>query len=283
MISFKLYREHGALNSGPVFDAFAAGVARTGNCVVTSNEDVAVIWSALWHGRMLANQQVYNQMRLQNRPVIILEVGNLIRGTTWRIGINHINCNGYFGNTNNLDHNRPAKLGLTLSDNVIRNRSILITGQHERSLQWQGQPTTQLWIDKLVRDIRLISDLPIVFRPHPRASYVSINKLSNVIIDQPKKLNNTYDDYNFNYNHHCIINFNSGPGVQSVIHGTPVICDISSLAYPVSNQLSELDNLVIPDRTEWLTQLCHTEWNISEIASGMPLARLLSELTNQIC
>lgn len=282
MITFKLYRENGALNSTPVFDAFEASIKKTGNSVVTDNEDVAVIWSALWHGRMQPNNIVYHTMRAKNKPVIIIEVGNLKRNITWRIGINHVNRLGMFGNNTNLDVDRPAKLGISLTETTSSRPEILIAGQHEKSLQWQGQPSTQHWVNSVVTQIRNVSDLPITFRPHPRASYVVTSNLNNVKIELPKKIQNTYDNFNFDYKYHCIINYNSGPSVQSVLHGTPTICDISSLAFPVSNNLSDINNLVIPDRSNWLIELCHTEWTIPEIISGIPLLRLIPILHAQL-
>ena len=83
---FRLYREYGALNSPPVFDAFEKGLRSLGHEIVTRNEDVAVIWSVLWQGRMARNQQVYQS----GKPIVIIEVGNLHRGKTWRISLNHI-------------------------------------------------------------------------------------------------------------------------------------------------------------------------------------------------
>ena len=74
---FKLYREHGALNSVPVFNAFEQGLRALGHKSVTDNEDVAVIWSVLWHGRMAANREIYEKCIRENKQIIIIEVGNL--------------------------------------------------------------------------------------------------------------------------------------------------------------------------------------------------------------
>ena len=100
---FKIYREHGALNSKPVFDAFSQGIRRHGHTEVAAEEDVAVIWSVLWRGRMKPNQQIYESAIANNKPVIIVEVGNLNRGTTWRVSLNNVNGNGFFGNDIELD------------------------------------------------------------------------------------------------------------------------------------------------------------------------------------
>jgi hypothetical protein len=67
--------------------------------------------------------------------------------------------------------------------------------------------------------------------------------------------------------------------VQAAINGIPIICDSSSLAFPVSEIWQNLENPQLPNRDEWFLQLCHTEWTVEEITQGIPLARLQNILT----
>ena len=270
---FRLYREHGALNSVPVFNAFEQGLLAHGHEIVTDNEDVAVIWSVLWQGRMAANQAVYQRCQQNGTPVVIIEVGNLKRNVTWRISLDHINGLGNFGNTTNLDLTRPEKLGVSLKQPVENRRhEILIACQHQASLQWQGQVPMAMWVQDLVFKIRQSSPRKIIIRPHPRSLfYVDI---PGAVIERPVKISGSYDDFNIDYNYHCVINYNSGPAVQAAIAGVPVICDASSLAYPVSDKLENIENIVLPDRADWFLKLCHTEWTVDEIAQGLPIQRL---------
>lgn len=270
---FKLYREHGALNSPPVFNAFEQGVLSHGHKIVNSNEDIAVIWSVLWAGRMSANREIYNRCQLNNTKVIIIEVGNLIRDYTWRISLNHINALGQFGNIDNLDYARPSKLKIKLSPaQVSRKPEILIAGQHQQSLQWEGQPRMAEWISNTVTEIRKYSNRSIIVRAHPRSKIVE--HIPDVQLEVAKKIQGTYDAFDINYGYHCVINYNSGPAVQAAIQGVPIICNSSSLAYPVSADMSTIENIVLPDRTDWFLKLCHTEWSVEEIANGIPLSRL---------
>jgi hypothetical protein len=266
---FRLYREYGALNSPPVFDAFEKGLRSLGHEIVTRNEDVAVIWSVLWQGRMARNQQVYQS----GKPIVIIEVGNLHRGKTWRISLNHINGLGEFGNQSELDLERPNKLKVSLQPvQESRQDNILIAGQHKASQQWIDQPAMTKWVEESVANIRKYSDRNIVFRPHPR-SVITVN-IPGVIVELPKQIPNSYDDFDINYNYHCVVNHNSGPAVQAAIAGVPIICDSSSLAYPVSDKFENIENIALPDRQEWFLKLCHTEWTVEEIAQGIPLQRL---------
>ena len=280
-MKFKLYRNHGALNSPPIFDAFENGVKILGHEIVENNEDVAVIWSVLWNGRMAANQQIYNHCIKNNKPIVVIEVGNLKRGITWRICLDHINGLGVFGNIENLDPLRPQKLGVLLKPVNQRRRSeILIATQHARSLQWESQPTMEQWIRDTIAKVKRHTNRRIVVRPHPRSQIRE--KFTDAVIELPKKLVSTYDDYDINYNYHCVINHNSGPPIQAAIEGTPVICDQSSLAFPVSEKWENLENPQLPDREEWFLKLCHAEWTAEEIAQGIPLKRLEIHLEEKL-
>lgn len=280
MISFRLYREHGALNSGPIFDALEHAIRHSGHQTVSRDEDVPVIWSVLWRGRMKANDLIYRASIAQKKPVMILEVGNLLRGQTWRVSLNNINRSGYFGNQENLDLDRAKNLSIKLKPaNSPRKPSILLATQHDQSLQWQGQPRLPEWIKKTVSSIRRYSDREIIIRPHPRCPVNVFPDQKNVRIDRPRRIENSYDDYDINFNHHCVINHNSGPTVQSAIAGTPVICDPSGLAYDVSGRLENIEDIVLSDREDWFIKLCHTEWKVDEIAAGLPLKRLLPKIT----
>jgi hypothetical protein len=270
---FRLYREYGALNSAPIFNAFEQGLKSLGHESVTDKEDVAVIWSVLWSGRMAKNQQIYQKCRAANRPIIIIEVGNLFRGKTWRISLENINGNGIFANDKDLDQTRPNKLGIILEPyKEIRKAEILIATQHRASLQWEGQPNMQTWIEQTITNLRKYTTRKIVVRPHPR-SPVQVS-LPNVLVELPKPIPGSYDDFDINYHYHCVINHNSGPAVQAAIKGIPVICDVSSLAAPLSNSIENIENLQLPNREEWFLKLCHTEWTVDEISQGIPLARL---------
>ena len=101
-----------ALNSKPVMSAVldclqSRGIQTQENSMTA---DAAVIWSVLWHGRMKPNQQVYEHYRAQGKPVIIIEIGALYRGDTWKIAVNNITSQGYYEHLDNLDWDRPAKL-----------------------------------------------------------------------------------------------------------------------------------------------------------------------------
>jgi hypothetical protein len=272
---FKLYREYGALNSPPVFDAVEHGLKQLGHTIVHDDEDVSVIWSVLWSGRMRSNKTIYEQCRQSGRSVMIIEVGNLRRGQTWRLSLDHINNLGKFGNDIDLDPTRPEKLGVKLQPILdLRRGEILIACQHQESLQWQGMPAMKDWVADTIGKIKQYTHRRIRVRYHPRSAFPF--KQSGVEVERPTRISDTYDDFDIFYNYHCVINHNSGPAIQAAINGVPVVCDQSSLAADLSIKWSELDNPYVPDRTQWFVKLCHTEWTVEEIHQGIPISRLFS-------
>lgn len=283
-MKFSIFPGFGALNSIPVFQSFRQGAEKLGHTVVEHDlsADVYVIWSVLWHGRMFNNQEIWNHAKKLKKNLIILEVGCLKRGTTWKVGIDHINANGFFANKENLDYQRSKKLGIFLKNWKNSGENILICGQHTKSEQWKELPDAEIWLRTLVENIKKYSNRPIVFRPHPRDHNWCENfKNLGIVIKIPQKISGTYDSFDhendFN-NAWCVINPSSNTGVQAAIGGIPVFTEKSSLAYPVSmKNLEKIESPIQPDREQWFEELCHTEWTLEEIAAGIPLSRLLEQ------
>jgi hypothetical protein len=66
---------------------------------------------------MSANQEVWARYRDADKPVICVDVGALYRGETWKIAVNSITADGHYGHTENLNWDRPRKLGISLALN----------------------------------------------------------------------------------------------------------------------------------------------------------------------
>ena len=281
---FKLWREYGALNSRPVFDAFASSITNSSGVLCDStnidDSDVHVIWSVLFHGRMANNRGVWDNCRVRGKPVIVLEVGGIKRGTTWKVGLGGINRDAYFGDSGN-DGTRAKELGLELKPWHKDGEYILICGQHDKSLQWQNMPRMSNWFLNTYDEIRKHTDRPIIFRPHPRCRLDHIESgLKYVYRQDPVHIGGTYDDFDMGFdNVYCTISWSSNPGIHSVINGVPAFVGPSSLAYPVAgHDLNLIEYSQTPDRTKWLNDYAWTEYTIKEIESGLPLKRLTSKL-----
>ena len=268
-----------AQNSGPVMNAVldclqARGIETQENSMTA---DAAVIWSALWHGRMADNEMVYRHYRNQGKPVIIIEIGALYRGHTWKISVNNITADGYYGHQENLDWDRPRKLGISLAFQNHHRPYIVIAAQHRRSLQLEGVDM-EAWISTKIKQLQSVTDMPIHVRPHPRCRLKLDLLPQNVKYEIPHKLTNTYDSYDMHFDCYAVVNYNSGPGIQAAISGTRPVVDPTSLASPVAVNIQDIQNPYTVDRDLWLTKICHTEYTLDEITQGSWLKRIASAL-----
>ena len=153
-----------ALNSKSVMGAAldclqASGIQTQENSM---NSDAAIIWSVLWSGRMEPNRAVYAHYRNQGRPVIIVEVGALYRGNTWKIAVNNVTAEGYYGHQARLDWDRPRKLGISLATQTVTNPEIVIALQHVKSLQVENITNMTQWVQATVTTLRQHTDRPVV-------------------------------------------------------------------------------------------------------------------------
>lgn len=279
-MKFSFFTKFGALNSPPVFDAFAKGLTRHNQTIVEHDmtADVAVIWSVLWNGRMRPSQEVFNKFTQTKRPVIVLEVGCLNRDITWKIGVNGVNRNHFTWAENYI---RPYPSMLQLKDHRTNGNEILICTQNPLSEQWHGQPPVANWLDNLLRNIRQHSDRPVVVRAHPRVPVqfnVTVHK--NVSVVKPNPLSNDQMFINAIANARFMINHNSNPAIIAAIEGLPVHVDSTSLAWDVSNQsLAKIENPDFTDKTQWLEKIKKSEYTIEEIKRGDLFAHLLPYLS----
>ena len=280
-MQFNLHKRFGALNSGPVFDAFHAGANALGHSVsIDGDSGIDVIWSVLFNGRMAGNRAIWERNVQQSKPTIVLEVGGIKRGKTWKVAINGINRDAYFGPINNTSE-RADKLELELKSWRHDGEYILICGQHEQSLQWKNMPRMSTWVMETIDTIQKHTDRPIIFRPHPRCRLPHIEtEFNNVKRQDPQYVNGTYDDFDMNFkNIYATVNWSSNPAIHSVIEGIPAFTGSSSLAYDVALQdFSQIDNPLYCDRRQWLNDYAYTEWTVEEISQGLPLKLLTSKL-----
>ncbi len=272
-----------AKNSEPVISAMLSCLSNHGIKAVPNSwdADAVIIWSVLWAGRMAANQAVWSHYRSLGRPIIVVDIGALYRGETWKIAVNSITANGYYGHTESLDWNRPRKLGISLAINLSRNPRVVIAAQHARSLQVADLASIESWVVEQCQRLRAVTDRPIVVRPHPRSALnwtESVSLPPDVVVEQPQKIENTYDSYNLAFDCHAMVNYNSGPGIQAALAGTRPIVDSSSLAYPVSININDIERPYDIDRDRWLVEICHTEYTIKEIQQGLWIQRLAPAL-----
>ena len=267
-----------ALNGGTPMNAMLVALRKAGiePQERSQNSDAVLLWSSLWSGRMAANEPVYKHYRSQGKPAIIIDIGALRRGTTWKVAVNNINATGHYGHLDNLDWDRPRKMNLTLGTPTTTKSHIVIAAQHTQSEQLAGVDLTT-WIHAQIQLIKHHTDRPIHIRPHPRCS-LKTSSFAGVKVESPNRVSNTYDSFDLGLDCHAIVNYNSGPGIQAAIAGVRPVVDISSLAHPVGVGIADIEKPYVTDRDLWLTQISHTEYTVAELEQGLWLKRIKSAL-----
>mgnify|MGYP001200313147 FL=1 len=145
----------------------------------------------------------------------------------------------------------------------------------------------ELWINKIVRQIKNITSKKVRIRLHPRfQSRFDLHKLS-LVADE---ISNEYDGWNKTNggeslykdlkNAFACVTFSSNAATEAICEGIPVVnLDNSSFSWPVSyHTLDILNEPVIRcdfDRTQWLNDCAYTQWTMEEINSGIVHKRLL--------
>ena len=267
-------------NSGPVMAAVleslhGAGIRSEENSMTS---DAVIIWSVLWSGRMAKNRDVYQHYRSLGRPVIVIDIGSLRRGITWKVAVNNITALGHYGHTQDLDWDRPARLGVNLGTVHRSGSHIVIAAQNSASLQVQDLHSIESWISQQIDEIRKHTDRAIRVRPHPRSRLAVSQLPTNVTVEFPRPVPNTYDSFDMQFDCHAIVNYNSGPGIQAAVQGVRPMVHSSSLAHPVSVSIQDIERPYDINRDQWLVEICHTEYTVEEIAQGLWLKRLSDRL-----
>jgi len=273
-------------NKDMVYPQLLSAIQSTDELVAGSMDaDAALIWSVLWFGKMSGNKRVWDHYRAQGKPVIVIEVGGLIRNETWKLGINGINRDADFALDVGVNPDRVKQLGIERAPWVLEDKPyILVCGQHAHSLQWEGMPDMDTYFRETVTHIRKYYDKPIVLRSHPRYR----ERVHFQIQDEQwykdqgcewniaKQVQKTYDSFDLEdqlKETYFTVSHSSNAGVNSIIQGIPAVTTCHNLAWEMSSTYREIFH---PRREEWLINMCNIEWRADEI--GTQWQRLRTKL-----
>lgn len=281
------FPEQVSLAGRVVMSKFIESVRQTDQVITnTTNADVAVIWSVLWQGRMEPNREIYHHFRSQNKPVVILETGNLIRGQTFKVCVNNINNQGIHAGQF-IDVDRTHKFSQVFVPKRA-GENILICCQQQNSLLWQDQPHLVAWVEQLIARIREKTPRPIEIRPHPRQQVDFRQLVRNfkkvTVVDSVRDYKNDTVDFDAALSRaYCVVGHNSGGLIESGIKHVPIVAHSSSLATSISNSLSCIDQVNPLTSNDWLKFIANTEWFSDEIAAGIPWQSLRSNVLREVC
>ena len=219
---------------------------------------------------------------------LILDCGYL-RNNRWEkknivdryvgIGYDRFKGHGKYYNSNSLS-DRWHKLNLELKPWRKTGDNILILGQTRF-----GSSTIHLdilrWYEKMIKKIRQYTDKPIRLLSHPNQKIFPTkafnkdkrNKIIPAKADITKEFKNSW----------CTVAKTSGATIESLLNGIPVITndDLCSSYEVAEHDIKNIMNPRMPDRKQWLYNLCYSQWNLEEIAEGLPWSHLRQYLYNE--
>lgn len=128
------------------------------------------------------------------------------------------------------------------------------------------------WLANTISTIRKYTDRPIVVRMHPGdgTRFKQIEKLqkrygTTISISEHANIKDALVDC------WCSVGYASTPNVVSAIEGVPVYVEepTKSWAHDICfNDLSQIENPRVPDRSQWINKIANIHWSNDEVKSG---------------
>jgi hypothetical protein len=178
------------------------------------------------------------------------------------------NKNNYAnGNSNSQKWNEiQTTLGINMQPWRANGKHILVCLQRDGGWSMKGIDLNQ-WTIQTVTRLRQLTDRPILIRPHPKFQVNLHSVLSLPNVYQSTSGNTLQADLTDAW---ASVFYNSSSSVAAVLAGVPVFADDHDcVAWHVSNHdLINIEAPIMPDRTQWLYDLCACHWTDEESRSG---------------
>ena len=227
--------------------------------------DVAVIFGVFKSKvpKSFPRGEVFRQQRSKNLDVIVLETGYINRGDGpnhhYAAGFNGLNGRADFRNRG-MPNDRAIKLGISLKPWRKDGKHVLLCGQVPWDASVEMCHDYPSWLHHISKQIRFHTDREVRFRPHPLAKMAPMVGCTYSEKSIQEDLKDCW----------AVVTFNSNSSVEAVLEGIPAFTfDSGAMAKEVSSQwLQELERPHMPNREQWLSDLCYAQWNIEEMRSG---------------
>jgi hypothetical protein len=161
-------------------------------------------------------------------------------------------------------HNAPLKPWRTTGDHVM------ILCQRPKGFNMFLDQDT--WLEKTVDKIRKHTQRPIMIRMHPGdgTRFKQIEKIqkrygTSVAISEHANIRDAL------VNCWCTVGINSTPNVVAAIEGVPGYVEDTRRSWAADvafTDLAQIENPVLPDRTDWTHKIANIHWSNQEVVSG---------------
>lgn len=216
----------------------------------------------LWNRKRGAEEAEAEDWERRGGSVIVMENGYLqkVDKTMYAISVGQHNGAGWFPVG---DEDRFSKLGFEVKPWRTGGEYVLVCAQRGIGSKLMASPPG--WERKIAAEIQKLTlcRYPVRIRPHPGNFAPKVP-----LTDDLKRAES------------CVV-WSSGAGVRALVEGVPVvfraphwICDEAAVRHWIHT-----DDYVARDNREWaLHRMSHGQWNVAEITTGEPFARILEGL-----
>lgn len=139
---------------------------------------------------------------------------------------------------------------------------IVIAGSSAKYHDFYDLPDPTTWATDVVRQIRKLSDRPIIYRPKP--SWDGAVPIPGTHFSGP---NHSLDSALTNA--WCVVTHGSNACFEAALAGIPSIVLGNAVARPISStSIKDINNPIMGERGNWLKQLSFWQWTEREMARG---------------
>lgn len=169
-------------------------------------------------------------------------------------------------------------LGVSLKSYSPRNGHILVCIQRDGGFAMKTLDPLS-WAEEKIKQIRAVTNRPIVVRPHPGESKtLNFDRFNLPGVSVTNSNATTLLDSLAGA--HSAVFFNSSASVAAVCEGVPVFVDDQScVSWTVANKdISQIENPTEFDRTQWINDLAAAHWTDDDARQGRIYQKFLPYL-----
>jgi len=255
-------------------DAFLMGAARHGHDIktVARDEDLPAGAADVVCMVGVKSRELFQQHHRAGAHIIYFDKGYVRSRTTsgprgwefWRVSIDAHQPIAHM-NEQKAPADRLDRLGLEMQPWRAAGNQVVLAGSSAKYHAFYGLPSPTEYWRKIVRELRITTWRPLVYRPKP--SWKDAVPIRKTRYSGPEEgITQVLSGA------HAMITHGSNACFESVLAGVPVISLGPSVARPISS--TELAKLEAPylatdkERWQWLANLAYWQWTLAEFSSG---------------
>lgn len=267
---------------------FASGVQKTGDIAFCtagkySDCDVAVIFGS-WKDRDTLWHNVKRDVVARAKNFICIETPLVGRGEVKDVGDDNwyrVGINGFLADTGNFNNKRkPIDRWLKVKEELEvelydyeQGDDILVALQVPGDASLRGKDINW-WTYEICHEIRKYSDRKIIIRTPQVLKTFDLDILYSIRDRLPKidyEIGSKENLISSIKNSWATVTYSSGLGIDSYLAGVPSFTiDKGNFAYSLGNtNIKNIEKPALPDRQQWLNNLCYAQWNDDEMSRGI--------------